>query len=90
MYCLRTNNAGTWANALVADATEIAENVAPVFRENMNTKIYLFDLPTSKAAPTALAVTRMYNPEDDNDIMWLVQTISGLTLFEFDFPLVVE
>lgn len=85
-YLIRTKKIPTVGQvALVETPEDMAAFVAPTYRADTTIRIYLFNLGTS-AVPAPLAVTRAYDPEDDNQIVWLVQTLGGLSLFEFRFP----
>lgn len=85
-YLVRTKKIPTVGQVTLAETAEdIAAFVAPTYRADTTIRIYLFQLGTA-AVPSPLAVTRAYDPADDNQIVWLVQTLGGLSLFEFRFP----
>lgn len=87
MYLLRVKDGSSWTTTLVSDSEEITSVVAPIYRGNQDCRVYLFEFVTTLPQPKALAVLKSFDPEDENIVIFWIESTSGAKLFSFRFPL---
>lgn len=85
MHLLRIKDGPVWWTRLLGLPEEIEELVAPVYRDNPECRVYLYDFSTPLPAPRPLAVLKGFAPDDENHVIYSVESMSGAKLFSFGF-----
>lgn len=87
-YLIRAKKIPTLGTFLLANTPEeMADFVAPLWRADSTTRIYLFELTTSPVPKPLAIFAPSIVPEVENIATYYVETNGGTPLFSFSFEI---